>query len=87
MTQIPERWDAAAAAPDGAMERIAQRLENLEMKASFAEDMLDQLNMTIYQQQQLIERLVHEITHLRQEVPDGGHAAVRHLRDELPPHY
>jgi SlyX protein len=64
-----------------------QRLIALEMKASYAEDLLDQLNLTIYQQQQLIERLVHEIHHLRQQVPDGGTGGVRNLRDELPPHY
>ena len=28
---------------------ILQRLESLEIKASFTEDLLDQLNMTIYQ--------------------------------------
>jgi SlyX protein len=43
--------------------------------------------MTIYQQQQLIERLVEEIKTLRQQVPDGGSGSVRNLRDELPPHY
>ena len=67
--------------------RILQRLESLEIKASFTEDLLDQLNMTIYQQQQLIERLVEEIKTLRQQVPDGGTGSVRNLRDELPPHY
>ena len=64
-----------------------QRLTELEIKASYTEDLLDQLNMTIYQQQQLIERLVEEIKTLRQQVPDGGTGSVRNLRDELPPHY
>ena len=68
-------------------DEIVQRLEALEIKASFTEDLLDQLNMTIYQQQQLIERLVEEIKTLRQQVPDGGTGSVRNLRDELPPHY
>ena len=69
------------------LEQVHQRLESLEIKASFTEDLLDQLNMTIYQQQQLIERLVEEIKTLRQQVPDGGSGSVRNLRDELPPHY
>ena len=68
-------------------DEIVQRLEALEIKASYTEDLLDQLNMTIYQQQQLIERLVEEIKTLRQQVPDGGSGGARNLRDELPPHY
>jgi SlyX protein len=77
--------DANANAND--LEQVHQRLESLEIKASYTEDLLDQLNMTIYQQQQLIERLVEEIKTLRQQVPDGGSGSVRNLRDELPPHY
>ena len=66
---------------------IGQRLEALEIKASFTEDLLDQLNMTIYQQQQLIDRLTHEVIQLRQQAPEGGSNGPRNLRDELPPHY
>lgn len=66
---------------------ILQRLENLEVKASFTEDLLDQLNLTIYQQQELIDRLTREVIQLRQQVPEGGAPAPRNLRDELPPHY
>lgn len=66
---------------------ILQRLESLEIKASFTEDLLDQLNMTIYQQQQLIDRLTHEVIQLRQHAPEGGSNGSRNLRDELPPHY
>lgn len=66
---------------------VLQRLEALEIKASFTEDLLDQLNMTIYQQQQLIDRLTHEVILLRQQVPDAGANEPRNLRDELPPHY
>lgn len=69
------------------LDRVQQRLESLEIKASFTEDLLDQLNMTIYQQQQLIERLVTEVKQLKQQVPDGGSSGTRNLRDELPPHY
>ena len=66
---------------------IARRLESLEIKASFMEDLLDQLNMTIYQQQQRIDRLTHEVIQLRQQVPEAGQGGPRNLRDELPPHY
>ena len=66
---------------------IVQRLEALEIKASFTEDLLDQLNMTIYQQQQLIDRLAHEVIQLRQPAPEGPAQGPRNLRDEIPPHY
>ena len=65
---------------------VLQRLESLEIKASFTEDLLDQLNMTIYQQQELIDRLTREVIQLRQQAPEGQ-SAPRNLRDELPPHY
>ncbi|MBN9338631.1 MAG: SlyX family protein [Comamonadaceae bacterium] len=63
-----------------------QRLEALEVKAAFTEDLLDQLNLTIYRQQLQIEQLQRELQALRQQQPEGGVAA-RSLRDELPPHY
>ena len=67
---------------------VLQRLESLEIKASFTEDLLDQLNMTIYRQQELIDRLAQEVIQLRRQVPEGGGSpAPRNLRDELPPHY
>ena len=66
---------------------ITQRLESLEIKASFTEDLLDQLNLTIYRQQELIDRLTAEVIQLRRQMPEGGPAAARDPRDELPPHY
>ncbi len=51
---------------------IEQRLTELEIKASFSEDLLDQLNQTLFRQQQ---------------VPEDGAGEARSLRDELPPHY
>jgi SlyX protein len=70
------------------MDRLVQRLEALEIKASFTEDLLDQLNMTIYQQQQLIDQLAQQVIQLRQQqASDTSAGATRNLRDELPPHY
>ncbi|WP_312760456.1 SlyX family protein [Pulveribacter sp.] len=74
--------------PSHTPDDIAQRLEALEIKASFTEDLLDQLNLTIYRQQQHIDELLRAVALLRQQMPEGGGgAAVRDLRDELPPHY
>ncbi len=64
-----------------------QRLTELEIKASYTEDLLDQLNLALYRQQQQIDRLVQELAHLRQQMAEPGGAAPRNLRDELPPHY
>ena len=63
------------------------RLTDLEIKASYTEDLLDQLNLTIYRQQQQIDRLVLQVAQLQQQTPDGGTGGARNLRDELPPHY
>lgn len=66
---------------------IEQRLIDLEIKASFSEDLLDQLNQTIFRQQQQIDLLLRELAALRQQSPEGGSGMPRNLRDELPPHY
>ena len=64
-----------------------QRLTDLEIKASFTEDLLDQLNEIIVRQQQQIDGLIREIGKLRQSSTDGGMGAARNLRDDLPPHF
>ena len=66
---------------------IEQRLMDLEIKASFTEDLVEQLNQTIFRQQQQIDALIRQISQLQQQVPDGGTGSFRSLRDELPPHY
>ena len=66
---------------------IDKRWMELEIKASFTEDLVEQLNQTIFQQQQQIEALIREVSQLRQQAPDGGTGGFRSLRDELPPHY
>jgi SlyX protein len=64
---------------------LERRIEDLEIKASFTDDLLDQLNLTIYRQQQQIDGLLLQLTHLRQQLPEAGTSG--HVRDELPPHY
>lgn len=66
---------------------IDQRLTDLEIKASFTEDLLDQLDQVIVHQQQQIDILIREIGHLRQPTTDGGVGVTRNLREEMPPHY
>ena len=57
---------------DTALEALEARVMELEVKASYTDDLLEQLNMTIYRQQKQIDVLVDEL---------------RELRDEIPPHY
>nr|WP_310461497.1 SlyX family protein [Sphaerotilus sp.] len=67
---------------------IAQRLIDLEIKSSFTEDLVDQLNQIIIRQQQQLDALAREVSQLRQNSgADSGVPAFRSLRDELPPHY
>ena len=63
------------------------RLTNLEIKASFSEDLLDKLDQIIIRQQDQIDRLTQELQWLRQQTPADTAAVPRNLRDELPPHY
>ena len=67
-------------------DRIEQRLDDLEVKAAFTEDLVDRLNEVVVRQQDQIDRLIREIGRLR-EAAEQGPATVRSLREELPPHY
>jgi len=67
---------------------LAERVTELEIKSSYAEDLLDQLNMTIYRQQQQIDRLILQVTQLKEQAQSAMQdGAARNPRDELPPHY
>ncbi len=63
------------------------RLTELEIKASYTEDLLDQLNEVLIRQQQQIDRLQREVAALRRQVDEAPAAGFRSLRDELPPHF
>jgi SlyX protein len=63
------------------------RLTNLEIKASFSEDLLDKLDQIVTRQQDQIDLLTQEVRWLRQQAPEAGPLPGRNLRDELPPHY
>ncbi len=68
-------------------EQLERRLTELEIKASFADDLVDELNRLVARQQDQIDRLIRELAALRQQSPDGAMDTPRNLRDELPPHY
>ena len=64
-----------------------QRLTDLEIKATYCEDQLEQLDQIIVRQQQQIDALLREVTELRQASADSGLGIGRSLRDDLPPHF
>ena len=69
------------------LQRVEQRLNALEIKASFSEDLLEQLDTVVIRQQQQIDLLVRELTALRQPVANSSADSPRSLRDDMPPHF
>lgn len=66
---------------------IEKRLTDLEIKASLAEDLVDQLNVIVTRQQDRIDLLTRALSQLAQQRGGGTEPEFRSLRDELPPHY
>jgi SlyX protein len=64
-----------------------RRFTDLEIKASFQEDLLEELNQIVFRQQQQIELLLRDVLQLRQYPPVAGAGVSGSARDELPPHY
>lgn len=66
---------------------LDKRITELELKAVYADDLLDRLNQQIYRQQQQIDALARELLSLRSQHAADGQAGPRNLQDERPPHY
>ena len=66
---------------------MESRLTEIEIKLSYTEDLLDELNRTVFRQQQQIDLLIGELRALREQVMNAQPAEQRSLRDEIPPHY
>ncbi len=63
------------------------RLTELEIKASFTEDLLDRLNEVIVRQQKQIDRLLAEVARMGEQIESREDEIPRSLREQLPPHY
>ncbi|HEY5929011.1 MAG TPA: SlyX family protein [Burkholderiales bacterium] len=63
------------------------RIAELEVKLSFCEELVEELNKTVYRQQQQIDFLQKEIAALREQVKTSMPAEPRDAVDETPPHY
>lgn len=63
------------------------RLIALEVKASFTEDLVDELNRTVARQQQQLASLARELVRLRRQVEDMGEQDGAGAGQDVPPHY
>jgi len=63
------------------------RITNLEIKLSFTEDLIEQLNQIVYKQQQQIEFLYRELKSIKEQASISGGSGSGNLKDEIPPHY
>ena len=67
------------------------RLMELEIKLSFMEDLLDDLNTIVVQQRDHIDRLTQAVAQLRQQPQESGPSssgsALQRAIENLPPHY
>ena len=70
---------------------MSDRLTELEIKLSLNEDLLEELNRTVYRQQEQIDLLQAQLRLLYARIAAvGGEAEASQphsLRDEIPPHY
>ncbi len=66
---------------------IENRLIDLEIKVGLADDMLEQLNHTIFKQQQQIELLMRELLELQRQSQEHRPSTGASIKDEIPPHY
>ncbi|MFT3736689.1 MAG: SlyX family protein [Rhodocyclaceae bacterium] len=68
---------------------MEERLITIESKLALAEDLLDELNKTVFRQQEQIDLLQSQIRLLYTQMQgaSGQGAEKRDPRDEIPPHY
>ncbi|AXS79688.1 SlyX family protein [Dechloromonas sp. HYN0024] len=66
---------------------MESRITELEIKISYTEDLVEELNRLVYRQQEQIDLLFREIRSLREQAQSAQPNEQRSLRDELPPHY
>lgn len=63
------------------------RITELEIKLGLAEDHLEELNRTVFRQQEQIDLLQAQIRELYLLMQPAGPGEARNPRDEIPPHY
>ena len=66
---------------------MESRLEEIEAKLSLTEDLLQELNKTVYRQQSEIDQLKNGLATLREQVRTDMPGESQSPGDEVPPHY
>jgi SlyX protein len=66
---------------------MESRLAEIEVKLSYGEELLEELNRTVYRQQQQLDQLQQELRALREQIRSALPAEPRNPLDETPPHY
>ncbi len=66
---------------------MESRITELEIKLSLAEDQIEELNRTVFSQQQQIDLLQAQFRELYQLLQTEAASEPRNLRAEIPPHY
>lgn len=67
--------------------RMNSEMEALQSKLTWAEDLLETLNTTVWRQQQRIDRLEEDVRTLRQLIQESAMQSETTLRDDIPPHW
>ena len=63
------------------------RLDELEAKIAFAEDLIETLNQTVVRQQMQLDLLQQQLRLLHQRMQESRPDETRAPTDEIPPHY
>ena len=87
MTELPDSLAARTQAPDSLTAWAQARLNELEAKLTFAEDMIDSLNQIVVRQQAQLDSMQQQLRLLHQRMQDAAPDEARSPRDEVPPHY
>lgn len=66
---------------------MEERLNELEAKLAFAEDLIETLNQAVIRQQGQLDLLQQQLRLLHQQLQNALPDEARTLRDEIPPHY
>lgn len=69
-------------------EIVEERFMRIETKLSFSEDLLDELNHTVFRQQQQIDRLNEVVRRMHGQLSElRASGGANDPLDEVPPHY